>query len=110
MNTSSFVLFAAIALIPRAWPETGSQPANDLPNGYRTIRDWAQPPNGVPWAAVTAVEVAPNGDVYVIHRCHDNSCVGRMEPPILKFDSSGKLLNELGRRDVQLSAWRHHRR
>jgi DNA-binding beta-propeller fold protein YncE len=61
-----------------------------------TIRDWAKPPGGVPWAAVTAVEVAPDGSIYVIHRCHDNSCAGRPEPPILKFDASGKLLKAWG--------------
>ena len=29
---------------------------NDLPQPYRTTRDWGQPPSGSPWAAVTAVE------------------------------------------------------
>jgi hypothetical protein len=33
-------------------------PINDLPNPFRTVRNWATPPGGVPWAAVTAVEVA----------------------------------------------------
>ncbi len=97
MNVRLVVAFAAVALLPlSAYSENSAQPSNDLPNGYHTVRDWAQPPNGVPWAAVTAVEVASNGDVYVIHRCHDNSCVGRNEPPILKFDRSGKLLKSWG--------------
>jgi sugar lactone lactonase YvrE len=88
---------AAIALSAGfAAGATGDSPTNDLPNGYRTVRDWAKPPNGVPWAAVTAVEVAPDGAIYVIHRCHDNSCAGRTEPPILKFDPSGKLLKSWG--------------
>ena len=34
---------------------------NDLPQPYRTTRDWGQLPPGVAWAAVTAVEPAPNG-------------------------------------------------
>jgi DNA-binding beta-propeller fold protein YncE len=72
------------------------QPINDLPNPFRTTRDWAQLPAGTKWAAVTAVEVAPDGSIYVIHRCQDNSCVGRQEPPILKFDKSGKLLKSWG--------------
>ena len=93
--TKAFLLLTLGSIA--GWPlvteaATGVQPSNDLPNGYRTIRDWAQPPGGVPWAAVTAVEVAANGDVFVIHRCNENSCVGRSEPPILKFDKSGKLL------------------
>ncbi|HLQ76449.1 MAG TPA: peptidyl-alpha-hydroxyglycine alpha-amidating lyase family protein, partial [Terriglobia bacterium] len=72
------------------------KPFNDLPNPFRTVRDWAVPPGGVPWAAVTAVEVAPDGNVYVIHRCSANSCAGRTEPPILKFDKSGRLLKSWG--------------
>jgi sugar lactone lactonase YvrE len=95
MKSVRFVL-ALVAIASLAYAGNNAQPPNDLPNGYRTIRDWAQPPGGVPWAAVTAVEVAPNGDVYVIHRCHENSCVGRTEPPILKFDHIGKLLKAWG--------------
>jgi streptogramin lyase len=91
MKTGLLLIFAAIT-----FAEISTPPPNDLPSGYRTIRDWAQPPGGVPWAAVTAVEVAAKGDVYVIHRCNENSCVGRMEPPILKFDKSGKLLKAWG--------------
>jgi len=72
------------------------KPKNDLPNPFHTVRNWAVPPGGVPWAAVTAVEVARDGSVYVIHRCSGNSCAGRTEPPILKFDKSGKLLKSWG--------------
>src|ERR1700682_328391 len=79
-----------------AYSENEVQPINELPNPYRTVRDWGHPPNGAPWAAVTAVEVAPDNSIYVIHRCKDNSCAGRPEPPILKFDASGKLLKAWG--------------
>jgi len=69
---------------------------NDLPQPYRTTRDWGQLPAGVVWAAVTAVEPAPDGTIYVIHRCFENSCAGRKEDPILKYDKSGKLLKAWG--------------
>ena len=72
------------------------KPINELPNPYRTVRDWGKPPGGAPWAAVTAVEMARDGGIYVIHRCSGNSCAGRTEPPILKFDKSGKLLKSWG--------------
>lgn len=71
-------------------------PINDLPNPYKTVRDWAKLPPGAKWAAVTAVEPAPDGSIYVVHRCSENSCVGRSEPPILKFDRSGNLLKSWG--------------
>jgi DNA-binding beta-propeller fold protein YncE len=90
------ILAAAIGAV--ALPAASDVPLNDLPSGgySKTDRDWARPPDGVPWAAVTAVEAAPDGSIYVIHRCHENSCAGRTEPPILKFDASGKLLKSWG--------------
>ena len=72
------------------------EPLNDFPHPFLTVRDWAQPPNGTKWAAVTAVEASPDGSIYVIHRCFQNSCAGRNEPPILKFDKSGRLMKSWG--------------
>ena len=71
-------------------------PRNDLPQPYRTTRDWGELPPGVKWAAVTAVEPAPDGTLYVVHRCFANSCAGRSEAPILKYDANGKLLKSWG--------------
>ncbi len=71
---------------------------NDLPQPYVTQRDWGNLPLGTDsWAAVTAVEPSPKGDfIYVIHRCFENSCENRPEPPILKFDYAGNLINAFG--------------
>ena len=69
---------------------------NDLPQPYKTTRDWGELPPGVKWAAVTAVEPASDGAIYVIHRCFANSCAGRSEAPILKYNSDGKLLKTWG--------------
>jgi sugar lactone lactonase YvrE/catechol 2,3-dioxygenase-like lactoylglutathione lyase family enzyme len=71
-------------------------PRNDLPQPYRTRRDWGERPAGVPWAAVTAVEPSPDGSIYVVHRCVANSCSGRSEAPILKYNAEGKLLASWG--------------
>jgi uncharacterized protein len=80
----------------RASPQPQAQVRSDLPQPYRTTRDWGQLPPGVKWAAVTAVEPAPDGTIYVIHRCFANSCANRSEAPILKYDASGKLLASWG--------------
>ena len=61
-----------------------------------TTRDWGQLPPGVKWAAVTAIEPAPDGSIFVIHRCFANSCAGRSEAPILKYDANGRLLAAWG--------------
>src|SRR6185295_16471182 len=84
------------AFIGSLYSQVDIKPLNDLPQPYRTVRDWGHPPGGSPWAAVTAIEVANDGSIYVIHRCNANSCAGRTEPPILKFDKSGKLLESWG--------------
>ena len=71
---------------------------NDLPRPYSTQRTWGSLPDGTKeWAAVTAVEPSPDGEfIYVIHRCFQNSCAGREEPPILKFDYEGELISAFG--------------
>jgi sugar lactone lactonase YvrE len=91
-----FTLAAVAAFGVGAIAQPGGAPRNDLPQPYRTTRDWGQLPPGLKWAAVTAVEPSPDGTIYVIHRCFANSCDGRKEPPILQFDSSGRLLKSWG--------------
>jgi hypothetical protein len=53
------VLTGALVAIARAQ----DAPRNDLPQPYRTTRDWGELPAGVKWAAVTAVEPAPDGTI-----------------------------------------------
>src|SRR5687768_7359240 len=84
-----------LAAVP-AVAQQGTQPRNDLPQPYATTRTWGELPPGVRWAAVTAIEPAPDGTIYVVHRCFANSCAGRSEPPILKFNADGKLLASWG--------------
>ena len=81
---------------PRAHAQADTKPLNDLPNPYRRTADWGQLPAGMKWAAVIGAEPGPDGNIYIVHRCFANSCAGRSEPPILKFDPSGKLLKSWG--------------
>ena len=76
--------------------QLSTAPRNDLPQPYRTTRDWGALPPGMTWPAVTAIEPAPDGIIYVVERCFENSCAGRSEPPILKYDASGRLLQSWG--------------
>ena len=92
----TLALVAAAFVTQSSSAQTQSTVRNDLPQPYRTTRDWGQLPPGVVWAAVTAVEPAPDGTIYVIHRCFENSCAGRKEDPILKYDRTGKLLKAWG--------------
>ncbi len=63
----------------------GSRPQAQ-PNPYRTVENWAQL-GGAQWGAVISVDPDAAGNLWVFHRS---------EPPLLKFDPSGKLLKRLG--------------
>ena len=81
-----------------------------LPNPYRLVPDWPtlpasmKGPNGHRWGEVIRVHVAPDGNIWVFHRCfHDKpsgdaTCLNRGDanPPILEFNPAGKLLKSFG--------------
>src|SRR5262245_37377561 len=85
-------------------------PKPALPNPYRLDPDWPtlpasmKGPNGHKWGEVIRVHVAPNGNIWVFHRCFydkpagDATCVNRGDsnPPILEFNPAGKLLSSFG--------------
>jgi len=85
-------------------------PKPTLPNPYRLDPDWPtlpptmKGPNGHKWGEVIRVHVAPDGNIWVFHRCFydkpagDATCVNRGDdnPPILEFSPSGKLLRSFG--------------
>ncbi|HEY5618405.1 MAG TPA: peptidyl-alpha-hydroxyglycine alpha-amidating lyase family protein [Vicinamibacterales bacterium] len=79
-----------------ALAQSSGGPRNDLPQPYRTTRDWGALPAGMKWPAVTAVESTPDGTIYVVARCFENACTGRKEPAILKYDAQGRLLKAWG--------------
>ena len=101
------VLFAPAYGQTRGEPPT---PKPTLPNPYRLVPDWPtlpasmKGPNGRKWGEVIRVHVAPNGNIWVFHRCFndkptgDATCVNRGEanPPILEFNPAGRLLRRFG--------------
>jgi sugar lactone lactonase YvrE len=93
---SAALVAAAVWFAPSVLAQTGGAPRNDLPQPFETTRSWGELPPGVKWAAVTAVEPSRDGTIYVIHRCFANSCAGRTEAPILKYDATGRLLKTWG--------------
>jgi len=72
-------------------------PTNDAPNPYQTITGWAKMPEGRPWGSTSAVAIDKDGvSVWVAERCGTNSCAGSTLDPVLKFDSTGKLVAHFG--------------
>jgi sugar lactone lactonase YvrE len=107
MTRSRILAVAAGMTVFNMWAQAPSaqsilaKPSDELPRTYRTSRDWAEVPStgkreSVWPAAVTAVEPAPDGTIYVVYRCRDNSCAGRPEAPILKYNHDGTLLKSFG--------------
>ena len=70
---------------------------NSAPNPYRTIENWAKLPEGRTWGSTSAVDIDRDGkSIWVAERCGANSCAGKTDDPILKFDASGKLVKSFG--------------
>src|SRR5690348_1262021 len=72
-------------------------PTNNLPDPYKRVANWAKMPQGRFWGASAGVDIDPDGkSIWAIDRCGVNSCVGSKVDPILKFDSTGKLVKSFG--------------
>jgi len=97
-----FAVMLAIGLLALAasrptYAQGNLLPTNDRPNPYTRIHPWGELPEGTrEWAAVSGAEPGPDGNIYVVHRCFQNSCATRPEPPILEFDPEGSLLGSWG--------------
>jgi len=74
-----------------------AQAPNSQPNPYRTIDNFFKLTEGRLWGSTSAVDIDIDGtSVWVAERCGANSCAGKEDPPILKFDASGKLVKSFG--------------
>jgi sugar lactone lactonase YvrE len=79
-------LGAIVVAIGIAAANVGAQSSNP-PNPFHEVASWAKLPAGAKWAGVISVDPAPNGDVWVFHRS---------DPPIVRFDQSGKAVKSFG--------------
>jgi DNA-binding beta-propeller fold protein YncE len=108
------VVIATVGGAARAQQSRFPKPT-ELPDPYRLVEGWPMLPesmNSGHWGEVIRVHVDRDGDVWVFHRCFNTvppghaTCIGRgdADPPILKFDRSGRLLTSFG---VGLFAYPH---
>ncbi len=106
-NPTAVVLAAALlALAAPAHAQLEDQtriaPTNDLPNPYARVHPWGELP--APYepgaynerASFIGADEGPDGNIYLLSRCLQNSCTGRSEPALLKLDPSGRLLLSWG--------------
>ena len=69
---------------------------NVQPNPYRAVENWVKLPAGRTLGSTSAVDVGPDGSIWVAERCGANTCAGSSLSPILRFDGSGKVLASFG--------------
>jgi len=75
-----------VALVSFALVTVVAQNAG-LPDPYREDASWPKLPDGVKWGGVISVDPAANGDMWVFHRS---------DPPVMRFDSTGKVVTSFG--------------
>jgi DNA-binding beta-propeller fold protein YncE len=106
----SLACAAGVLYAADAGPQGEVAPTNDLPSPYRTIAPWGDLLDGRKWGALNGVAIDSDGEsLWVADRCGANpeappdesplrydSCAGSSLPPVLKFDSSGRLLKSFG--------------
>ncbi len=73
-----------------------SAAAQDLPDPYIEVDNWAQLPAGRTWGTLYAPAVDSHGNVFVLDRCGVGNCVDTNVAPILEFDSSGRFVKGIG--------------
>jgi DNA-binding beta-propeller fold protein YncE len=89
-------LVAVLALCaPLSFAQPDAAP-NSQPNPYTTIEGFFKLPEGRPWGSTSAVAVDRQGNIWIAERCGANDCSASKVDPVLKFDSSGKLLQSFG--------------
>jgi len=76
---------------------------NDLPSPFQPGADWGQLPPGRKWGSTASITTAPDGTIWVVDRCGNSgaggtTCSGASATvsPIFQFDTSGKLLKNIG--------------
>ena len=94
MSRSVLISLLLVLVVP-LMPETAAaqledqtlvSPTNDLPNPYERQWPWGELPDG-PYderASFIGAEEGPDGNIYILGRCLQNSCTGRPEAPVLK--------------------------
>ena len=99
------VLGSITLSVVRARAETASP--LPLPNPYHIDETFKleMPPGLKSLASVSGVKVGPDNNIYVFHRCVENSCTGHDDvPPIVAYTPQGKLLRSMG---AGMFVWPH---
>ena len=99
LQTTIAIVLALAACVGIASSEAYAQ-SDPVIHPYHGADDWARLPDGRTWGAPTGVEMDPDQEsLWILERCGDYAGPGCAEsdlPAILKFDSSGTLVQSFG--------------
>jgi sugar lactone lactonase YvrE len=96
------MLGAAAAIVVPGARRTEAQSVTTNP--FRPIVSWGELPAGRSFGSTSAVEIAADGNIWVVERCGANTCVGSNVDPVLLFTKEGKLVRSFGSGKL---AWPH---
>jgi hypothetical protein len=87
-------LFATTACAGVAYGQASSPCANDAPNPYHLVQNWAQTPR--PWSHPLAVTVDTKDNLWVFDRCEEAGCAASKASPIFELSADGKGMKNFG--------------
>jgi len=95
-NRLRTVLLVAVVAIAAGAAYVHAQ-AGSPPNPFRNVDNYFKLPEGRTIGSTAAIDIDRDGSsVWVFERCGASACVGSNLAPLIKFDSSGKMVKALG--------------
>lgn len=102
---TSLVLALAVALGALATAAPPARAQSQVLTPYRPDDDWGRLPGDREWGAVSGVMPAPDGGLWALDRCGENSCLGHPDTdPVVKLDADGNLEKSFG---AGMFSWPH---
>ena len=82
-------LFVTTACVAGAQAQSSYPCANDLPNPYRLVTNWATTPRG--WAPINAITVDDKNNFWGVDRCEEAGCKS-----VFEISPDGKTIRNFG--------------
>src|SRR5258705_6265609 len=90
LTSLAMAMLATTALAAAAQAQSSYPCANDLPNPYHQVQNWAQTPR--PWAPANALTVDSKNNLWVVDRCEDKGCGACNVPPVFQLSPDRKTM------------------
>ena len=94
LTSLAMAMLATTALAAAAQAQSSYPCANDLPNPYHQVQNWAQTPR--PWGPANAISVDSKNNLWVVDRCEDKGCGASNVAPVFELSPDGKTMKNFG--------------